>query len=70
LLRGVALAALLGVTAQAAHAQIAIGHLVDYSGPTADVGSYGQGADDAFSWVNAKGGVNGQALNVTTAARR
>jgi branched-chain amino acid transport system substrate-binding protein len=67
LLRSVALAALLGVTAQAAHAQIAIGHLADYSGPTADVGvPYGQGVADAFAWVNAKGGVNGQALNVTT----
>jgi branched-chain amino acid transport system substrate-binding protein len=67
LLGSVALAALLGVTTHAAHAQIAIGHLADYSGPTADVGvPYGQGVADALAWVNAKGGVNGRALNVAT----
>jgi branched-chain amino acid transport system substrate-binding protein len=67
LLQRVALAALFGATVQTAHAQIAIGHLADYSGATADVGvPYGQGVADAFAWVNARGGVNGKALDVST----
>jgi len=54
LLRGAALAVLLA--ASAAQAQV-IGHLVDYSGPTSDVGaSFGQGEADAMAWVNQKGG--------------
>jgi branched-chain amino acid transport system substrate-binding protein len=67
LLQRIALAALFGATVQAAHAQIAIGHLADYSGATADVGvPYGQGVADTFAWVNARGGVNGQKLDVGT----
>jgi branched-chain amino acid transport system substrate-binding protein len=62
---GAALAVLLAATTT--HAQIAIGHLVDYSGPTADVGvPFGQGAADAVAWVNQKGGVNNAKVEVDT----
>jgi len=65
LLRGAALAVLLA--ASAAHAQVAVGHLADYSGATSDVGTpFGQGAADAMAWVNQKGGVNDQRVNVDT----
>ena len=65
LLRGAALAVLLA--ASAAHAQVSIGHLVDYSGPTSDVGaSFGQGEADAMAWVNQKGGVGNAKVNVDT----
>src|SRR4030081_1662277 len=65
LLSTVPLALLLGgATAQA---QIAIGHLADYSGGTSDVGTpYGQGVADTFAWVNKNGGVGGKQLNVDT----
>src|SRR5690242_10961731 len=62
---GVALCALLA--AGAAQAQVSIGHLADYTGATADVGvPFGQGAADAWAWVNQKGGVDGKKLNVDT----
>ena len=65
LLRGAVLAVLLA--ASAAHAQVAVGHLADYSGATSDVGTpFGQGAADAMAWVNQKGGVNDQRVNVDT----
>jgi branched-chain amino acid transport system substrate-binding protein len=65
LLRGVALAVLLA--ASAAHAQVAVGQLVDYSGATSDVGTpFGQGAADAMAWVNQRGGVNNSKVNVDT----
>ena len=64
--RSVAVAALVVASTQAAAAQIAIGHLVDYSGPTADVVPYGQGVSDALAWINKRGGLNGQMLNVDT----
>ena len=65
LLRSAAMAAVLAATT--AHAQVSIGQLADYSGATADVGvPYGQGAADAFGWVNQKGGVNGTKVNVDT----
>src|ERR1700744_669210 len=61
----VSLALLLGGTAATAQAQIAIGHLADYSGGTSDVGTpYGQGVADTFAWVNKNGGVGGKQLNV------
>src|ERR1700721_2726369 len=67
LLRTVSLASLLGSGPVAALAQIAIGHLADYSGGTSDVGSpYGQGVADTFAWVNKNGGVGGKQLNVDT----
>ena len=53
------------VAATAAHAQVSVGQLADYSGPTADVGvPFGQGAADAMGWVNQKGGVNNAKVNV------
>jgi branched-chain amino acid transport system substrate-binding protein len=69
LLRGAALAALVAGAGLCgtgdALAQIAVGHLTDYSGATADVGvPFGQGVADALAWVNQKGGVNGKKLDV------
>jgi branched-chain amino acid transport system substrate-binding protein len=63
LLRGAAVAMVFAATA--AHAQVSIGQLIDYSGPTADVGvPFGQGAADAMGFVNQKGGVNNAKVNV------
>jgi branched-chain amino acid transport system substrate-binding protein len=65
LLHGATLAVLL--TATAANAQVTVGHLADYTGPTSDVGTpFGQGAADAMAWVNQKGGVNNARLNIDT----
>src|SRR5262249_31143938 len=65
LLRSAAAAVVFAATA--AHAQVSVGHLADYSGATADVGvPFGQGAADAMAWVNQKGGVNNQKVNVDT----
>jgi branched-chain amino acid transport system substrate-binding protein len=67
LLSTVSLALLLGGAATAAQAQIAIGHLADYSGGTSDVGTpYGQAVADTFAWVNKNGGVAGKQLKVDT----
>src|SRR3981081_4360507 len=67
LLSSASLALLLGGTAATAQAQIAIGHLADYSGGTAEVGTpYGQGVADTFAWVNKNGGVGGKQLAVDT----
>jgi branched-chain amino acid transport system substrate-binding protein len=67
LLSTVSLALLIGSAATAAQAQIAIGHLADYSGGTSDVGTpYGQGVADTFAWVNKNGGVGGKQLAVDT----
>ena len=44
---------------------IVIGHLVDYTGPTSDVGKpYGQGAADALAYINKNGGIAGRPLQV------
>jgi branched-chain amino acid transport system substrate-binding protein len=67
LLRSASTALLLAAATAAADAQIAVGHLADYSGATADVGvPYGQGTADAMAFVNQKGGVNGTKVNVDT----
>src|SRR3954451_10243689 len=67
LLSTVSLALLLGGSAAGAQAQIAIGHLADYSGGTSDVGTpYGQAVADTFAWINKNGGVGGKQLNVDT----
>jgi len=56
---------LLGGAASAAQAQIAIGHLADYSGATSDVGTpYAQAVADTFAWINKNGGIGGKQLNV------
>src|SRR6185369_11925620 len=65
LLSMVALALLLGGASAGAQAQIAIGHLADYSGGTSDVGTpYGQAVADTFAWVNKNGGVGGKQVNL------
>jgi branched-chain amino acid transport system substrate-binding protein len=60
---GVAMAASMPLAAQ----QIPVGHLMDNSGATSDVGQpYGQGVADALAWVNrSRNGVNGRQLNVS-----
>lgn len=59
--------ALVGVGTADAQTRIPVGHLMDNSGPTSDVGvPYGQGVADALSWVNrSRGGVAGRQLNVS-----
>ena len=59
--------ALLAVSGPAlAQAPIPVGHLMDLSGATSDVGApYAQGVNDTLAWVNAqRGGVAGRRLNV------
>ena len=56
-----------GLAALPAAAQpIPVGHLMDNSGATSDVGvPYGQGVADTLAWVNnSRGGVNNRRLNV------
>src|SRR5438552_13587847 len=46
---------------------VQIGHLTDHSGPTAEVGiPYSQGIEDAIAYVNAKGGIAGKKVDMTT----
>ncbi len=48
-----------------AQAQIAVGHLADYSGGTSDVGTpYGQGVVDTYAWINKNGGIGGKQVNL------
>jgi branched-chain amino acid transport system substrate-binding protein len=51
----------------AAQNRIPVGHLMDNSGATSDVGvPYGQGVADALQWVNrTRNGVNGRQLDVS-----
>jgi hypothetical protein len=62
---GVAAAAALALPAMAQQ-RIPVGHLMDNSGATSDVGvPYGQGVADTLAWVNAsRNGVAGRQLNV------
>src|ERR1700758_3097099 len=65
LLSTVSLALVIAGGSASAQAQIAIGHLEDLSGGTADVGTpFGQGVADTFAWINKNGGVGGKQLNV------
>src|SRR3954468_8788899 len=67
LLSTASLALAIAAFSASAQAQIAIGHLADYSGGTSDVGTpYGQAVADTFAWVNKNGGVGGKQLNVDT----
>jgi branched-chain amino acid transport system substrate-binding protein len=61
---GAAVAA--GLALPAAAQPIPVGHLMDNSGATSDVGvPYGQGVADTLAWVNnTRNGVNGRRLNV------
>jgi branched-chain amino acid transport system substrate-binding protein len=62
-----AAAAALAFTAQAEAQRIPVGHLMDNSGPTSDVGQpYGEGVRDALAWVNrSRNGINGRQLDVS-----
>jgi branched-chain amino acid transport system substrate-binding protein len=62
-----AAAAAVGFAAAAeAQNRIPVGHLMDNSGATSDVGvPYGQGVADALAWVNRRGGVAGRQLAVS-----
>ncbi|MGY4462148.1 ABC-type branched-subunit amino acid transport system substrate-binding protein [Bradyrhizobium sp. LB13.1] len=67
LLSTASLALAIAAFSASAQAQIAIGHLADYSGGTSDVGTpYGQAVADTFAWVNKNGGVGGKQINVDT----
>src|SRR6201746_861882 len=67
LLSTVSLALLLGSAATMAQAQIAVGHLADYSGGTSDVGTpYGQGVADTFAWINKNRGSGGRQVALDT----
>ncbi|WP_137177169.1 ABC transporter substrate-binding protein [Roseomonas sp. AR75] len=61
-----AAAGVLAISLPAAAQPIPVGHLMDNSGATSDVGvPYGQGVSDALRWVNAtRNGVAGRQLNV------
>jgi branched-chain amino acid transport system substrate-binding protein len=61
-----ALGALAIATPAAAQNRIPVGHLMDNSGATSDVGlPYGEGVRDALQWVNrTRNGVNGRQLDV------
>src|SRR5256714_15682030 len=62
-----ALALAIAAFSAGAQAQIAIGHLADYSGGTSDVGTpYGQAVADTFAWVNKNGGIGGKQVSVDT----
>ncbi|MBN8979819.1 MAG: ABC transporter substrate-binding protein [Rhizobiales bacterium] len=58
---------LMAASTNAAQAQVKLGHLADYSGPTSDVGTpFGQGVADAFAYVNKNGGIGGKPVEVDT----
>ncbi|MBP0444020.1 ABC transporter substrate-binding protein [Roseomonas sp. SSH11] len=62
-----ALAAAFAISAPAmAQQRIPVGHLMDNSGATSDVGvPYGQGVADTLAWVNqTRNGINGRQMNV------
>src|SRR5256714_6736729 len=62
-----ALALAIAAFSASAQAQIAIGHLADYSGGTSDVGTpYGQAVADTYAWVNKNGGIGGKQVSVDT----
>ena len=58
--------AALGLAGPAVAQRIPVGHLMDNSGATSDVGlPYGQGVADTLAWVNAsRNGIAGRQLNV------
>ncbi len=62
---GLAAAVALALPAMAQQ-RIPVGHLMDNSGATSDVGvPYGQGVADALAWVNrTRNGINGRQMNV------
>ncbi len=59
-------AALLTAPTQAKDS-VFVGHLVDFSGPTAYVSKpYGSGVRDALFWINKHGGIDGTELEFET----
>jgi branched-chain amino acid transport system substrate-binding protein len=61
------LAALVATAGSAAAEGIKVGNLVDFTGRTATVGKpYGQAKIDAAKWLNARGGINGKTIDLTT----
>ena len=46
---------------------VSVGHLTDFTGPTAGVGAhYGPGVMDALNYVNQNGGINGKQIKFET----
>lgn len=72
LVRSIVVMAGLGIGASVATAAdpgtaILVGNLVDFSGPTASVGTpYGRGKIDAVAWINRHGGVGGRPIELET----
>lgn len=63
-LAGAAVAALVVTSVPALAQDIKVGLLVDFTGPTSDVGKvYGQGVADAMNHINKTGGVAGKKLD-------
>jgi branched-chain amino acid transport system substrate-binding protein len=63
----VTLGGISAVTPAMAQTPIPLGNLVDYSGPTSDVGTpYGQGIVDTYAWINKTGGINKAKVNLDT----
>lgn len=61
------LVGLFGLISGLAQAQIAIGHLADYSGGTSDIGKpFGEGEDDAIAFINKNDGVDGRKIDIET----
>src|SRR5690606_6915870 len=57
---------LVSLAAQAA-AEIPVGHLATYTGPTSDVGQpYGKGIEDAIEYINRNGGIDGRKIRRET----
>lgn len=57
----------LGLGTAKAQDSVLVGHLVDYTGPTAFVGKhYGPGVVDAVKYINANGGIGGTTINLDT----
>ncbi len=66
-LAAAAAALALGAGTASAADPIFVGHLVDFTGPTSDVGKpYGQGVADALAWINKNGGIAGAPLKFET----
>ena len=62
-----AIGALLPVAASAATDKVFVGHLADYSGPTAFVGKYyADGIKDTLAWINTQGGIDGTLIESET----
>ncbi len=59
-------ASMLMSSAAMAQDSVFVGHLVDYTGPTAFVGkAYGPGVYDAIQYVNDNGGIDGTQIELT-----